>query len=74
MGIRRNYRNLTDVEHDRFVQALLHVKANSIVNQFAKLHATHFSHGIHRSSHFLPWHREFVVRFERELQKFTSTS
>jgi tyrosinase len=68
MGIRKNYRSLSNVERDRFVQALQHVKSNGIVDQFATLHATHFSHGIHRSSHFLPWHRELLRRFENALR------
>ena len=70
MGVRKNYRNLTDVERDRFVRALYRVKSTGVVDQFANEHASHFNHGIHRSSHFLPWHREFLLRFERELQKF----
>ena len=70
MGIRKNYRNLTDVERDLFVQALFHVKSNGIIDEFARIHAKHFNMGIHRSSHFLPWHREMLLRFERELQKF----
>ena len=69
MGVRKNYRNLTDVERDRFVQALFHVKLTGLVDQFANMHATHFFHTIHRSSHFLPWHREFLLRFERALQE-----
>jgi hypothetical protein len=70
MGVRKNYRKLTDVERDRFVQALFHVKSTGLVDQFANMHATHFFHNIHRSSHFLPWHREFLLRFERALQEF----
>lgn len=31
--------------------------------------ATHFGHSIHRSSHFLPWHREMLQRFEDELRR-----
>ena len=49
MGVRKTYRNLTDVERDRFVQALLQLKANGIVDQFAELHRRHFFMGIHRS-------------------------
>lgn len=70
MGVRKNYRNLTDPERDRFVQALFHVKSTGLVDQFAEIHTRHFFHIIHRSSHFLPWHREMLLRFERELQKF----
>ena len=70
MGIRKNYRNLTDVERDRFVQGLNHVKSSGLVDQFAEIHRRHFFMNIHRSSHFLPWHREMLLRFERELQRF----
>jgi tyrosinase len=68
MGVRKNYRNLTAAERDRFVQALHHVKSTGLVDQFANMHATHFFMNIHQSSHFLPWHREFLLRFERALQ------
>jgi len=68
MATRKNWRSLTSIERDRLVAGLHHVKSNGIVDQFARIHSAHFSHGIHRSSHFLPWHREFVLRFERELQ------
>ena len=70
MSVRKNYRSLTDVERDRFVQALYHVKSTGVVDQFAEIHHMHFGMGIHRSSHFLPWHREMILRFERELQSF----
>ncbi len=68
MGIRKNFSNLTDEERELFVQALYHVKSTGLVDEFAEMHARHFSHGIHRSSHFLPWHREFLIRFEQALQ------
>jgi tyrosinase len=70
MGVRKTYRNLTDAERDRFVQALYHVKSTGLVDQFAQMHAGHFFMNIHRSSHFLPWHREMLRRFERRLQQF----
>lgn len=69
MGVRKNYRDLTATERTRFVEALHHVKFWGIVDQLATMHSEHFSHGIHRSSHFLPWHRELLVRFEAELKK-----
>src|SRR5215208_3835236 len=68
MGIRKDYRDLTDVERDRFVQALDHAKSTGLVDRFAQMHAGHFFMNIHRSSHFLPWHREMLRRFERRLQ------
>ena len=69
MGLRKTYRSLTDVERERFVQALFQLKANGTVDRFAQMHASHFFMGIHRSSHFLPWHREMLLRFERRLQQ-----
>ena len=69
MGLRKNYRQLTASERTRFVEALHHVKFWGVVQRFADEHGSHFDHGIHRSSHFLPWHREFLFRFELELKK-----
>ena len=68
MGTRKNYRSLTDGERDRLVRALFQLKSRGIVDQFARLHSDQFSNGIHRTSHFLPWHREFILRFENELR------
>ncbi|HEU5170951.1 MAG TPA: tyrosinase family protein [Gemmatimonadales bacterium] len=70
MRCRKNYRDLTLVERDRLVQALHHVKALGIVDQYAAEHETHFDHGIHSSSHFLPWHRDFIRRFEDALRTY----
>lgn len=73
MFIRKNYRDLSDLERQNFVQAVLKVKEEGLVDEFADIHASHFQHGIHRSSHFLPWHREFILRFERALQRHVPT-
>jgi hypothetical protein len=70
MDIRKNYRNLTAAERALFVQALYHLKQTGFVDQFAELHLRRFDENIHGSSHFLPWHREMLLRFERELQTF----
>jgi tyrosinase len=67
--VRKNYRSLTKVERERFVAALKHVKSNGTVGEFADLHEVHFDHGLHGGSHFLPWHREMLRRFERALQQ-----
>src|SRR5215207_8928720 len=70
MGIRKDYRDLTTDERDRFVRALKHVKSTGLIDRFAQMHAGHFFMNIHRSSHFLPWHREMLRRFEIRLQQF----
>ncbi|MET8179629.1 tyrosinase family protein [Streptomyces sp. NPDC005336] len=69
MRCRRDYRDLTPAEKTRFIAALHHVKSRGVVDAFADLHEVHFSHG-HRNSSFLPWHREFIRRFEAELQTY----
>lgn len=70
MPCRKNYRDLTIEERNRFALALHHVKSTGVVDDFANLHAMHFGHIIHRSSHFLPWHREFLRRFEDALRTY----
>jgi hypothetical protein len=69
MRCRRDYRDLTPAEKTRFIAALYHVKAGGVVDAFADEHNIHFSHG-HSNSSFLPWHREFIRRFEAELQTY----
>ncbi|MFD0857140.1 tyrosinase family protein [Actinomadura adrarensis] len=68
MGIRKNYNSLTSEERSRFVQGLHRLKDEGVVDDFARMHARHAQMGIHKSSHFLPWHREFIYRFEKKLQ------
>ena len=68
MGIRKDCRTLTPEERSVFLQGLVQLNADGIVEQFADFHGEHFGMGIHTSSHFLPWHREFILRFEAALQ------
>ncbi len=70
MRCRKNYRDLTDVERNRFVQALYHLKSTGVVDQLANEHATFFHQGIHGTSFFLPWHRDFLRRFEDALRTY----
>jgi tyrosinase len=69
MAVRKNFRRLSEEERERFVRALYHVKETGLVDRFARMHETHFNHGIHRTSHFLPWHREMLLRFEAALRQ-----
>jgi hypothetical protein len=70
MNCRKNYRDLTPAERDRFVQALYHVKAAGVVEQYASEHSMSFHMGIHGTSHFLPWHRDLLRRFEDALRTY----
>lgn len=69
MRCRRDYRDLTAAEKSRFIAALYDAKTRGVIDDFANEHDTHFDHG-HFTSSFLPWHREFLRRFEAELQVY----
>ncbi len=69
MACRKDHRALSTQERDRLVAGLHHLKGTGVVDAFADQHATLFG-PIHGGSNFLPWHREFVRRFEDELRAF----
>jgi hypothetical protein len=77
MGLlRKNYNFMSDDQKQRFVRAfktLGQSGVEGVVGQFAAIHNTNFWLGIHGTSHFLPWHREMLYRFEQELQKVDSS-
>lgn len=76
---RKNVKNLTMVERSAFVDALLKMKKStsqfdSSINAydyFVDLHVKAFADhsGAHMAPGFLPWHREFLRRFEAELRR-----
>jgi len=82
MGVRKDQATLTKAERQRFVDALLALKANGVYDKFVKEHRTAMpptgSGGMamkkmaHRNPWFLPWHRDFLRRLELELQKIDS--
>lgn len=69
--VRKNANTLSDDERDRFLQAVARLNmtlGNYVTHQ--DIHALAVSIGglAHGSEAFLPWHRAFIVRLERELQ------
>ena len=83
MGVRKNAANLTEQERDRFVNATKGLKNTiqpgstiSIYDQFVAMHLGVYQRrnvpggvdGGHRNAAFLPWHREYLRRFEMALQ------
>lgn len=70
MGVRKNVRTLDADERRRFVDAMLQLKANGRYDQYVALHKVQFDGGgpAHQGPAFLPWHREYLARFEQELQ------
>lgn len=72
MGVRKNQATLAAEEKARFVAAVLQLKAEGIYDRYVAMHrdAMNLPRMVaHRSPVFLPWHREFIRRFELELQR-----
>jgi tyrosinase len=72
MGIRKNQASLTPSERAAFVAAVKALKANGVYDSFVAQHRAAFlaspNDPAHNGPAFLPWHREFLRRFERALQ------
>jgi len=75
--VRKNVLHLTDMEKRDFVRTVLMLKENGIYDRYIAWHGAagkfHTPPGsdrnaAHMSSSFLPWHREYLLRFERDLQ------
>ncbi|WP_328312203.1 tyrosinase family protein [Streptomyces sp. NBC_00442] len=73
---RKNQRNLTSAERRAFVNAVLELKRRGEYDEFVRTHidfyVTDGDRGLrvaHMAPSFLPWHRRFLLEFERALQK-----
>ncbi len=77
MGIRKNQSSLTLSEKSAFVAAVKALKANGIYDIFVAQHRAAFLAGPNDPAHagpaFLPWHREYLRRFERALQEIDAS-
>jgi tyrosinase len=75
--VRKNANDLTDSEKYKFLHALAEWKAiPGRAEEYAKVHGDAAALGIHsyggKVTNFLPWHRAFILAFERELQAIDS--
>ncbi|MEH1130322.1 tyrosinase family protein [Micromonospora sp. CPCC 206061] len=78
MGVRKNARNLTSTEKAAFVSAVKQLKAQTTGRNYDWYVTTHINYfasvgGIryaHQSPSFLPWHRQYLIEFERALQVY----
>jgi hypothetical protein len=72
VGVRKNQATLSAAEKAAFVAAVKALKANGQYDVFVQQHRTAFMSGASDPAHggpaFLPWHREYLRRFERALQ------
>ena len=87
MNLRKNIRSLTEIEIETFTDALVELKRKGIYDKFVHWHHhvmnpsiwpwepndPNYRNGAHRGPSFLPWHREFLVQLETELQKIDSS-
>ncbi|MGH7491870.1 MAG: tyrosinase family protein [bacterium] len=72
MGLRKNQAQLTAEEKARFVSAVRQLKTNGDYDRFVAWHRDAMNAPTmlaHRTAAFLPWHREFIHRFELALQE-----
>jgi tyrosinase len=84
MGIRKDLTTLSSDEKQQFVVAVLELKHRGIYDRYVEMHDNAMNKPVttspeiphpgirnaaHRGPAFLPWHREFLRRFEQELQK-----
>ncbi|MEN8654573.1 tyrosinase family protein [Streptomyces sp. 21So2-11] len=75
MHTRKNQRNLTSAEKKRLVNALLKLKRSGRYDDFVSMHGHYYvSDGEdgprvgHMTPSFFPWHRKFLLEFERALR------
>ncbi|MFR9798450.1 tyrosinase MelC2 [Streptomyces sp. MS06] len=75
MTVRKNQATLTPGERRRFVAAVLELKRSGRYDAFVTTHnafvmadTDYGERTGHRSPSFLPWHRRFLLEFERALQ------
>ncbi|MDX3845233.1 tyrosinase MelC2 [Streptomyces europaeiscabiei] len=80
MTIRKNQATLTADEKRRFVDALIALKRSGRYDEFVTTHNAFILGDTdngertgHRSPSFLPWHRRFLLEFERALQSVDPT-
>ncbi|MEU6981701.1 MULTISPECIES: tyrosinase family protein [unclassified Streptomyces] len=73
---RKNQRDLTSAERKRFVSAVLELKRTGTYDDFVRTHIDYYvadGEGKRREAHmcpsFLPWHRKFLLEFERALRR-----
>jgi tyrosinase len=72
MACRKNLTRLTLAERQAYVNAVLQLRANGGYDTYVTQHQGAISHG-HFGPAFLPWHREYLRRFERDLQAIDSS-
>ncbi|MFJ3161859.1 tyrosinase family protein [Streptomyces kanasensis] len=73
---RKNQRDLSAAERRRFVAAVLELKRAGRYDDFVRTHIAYYGadgesglRTAHMAPSFLPWHRQYLLEFERALQE-----
>lgn len=74
MRERNNIIQLSDPKKSELIKAILNIKASGKYNQYVLRHAQAPMKYIHRCPAFLPWHRQFLLDFENDLQEASGNS
>lgn len=72
MGCRKNLNKLTPAERTAFVNAFIQLMDDGTTDKYSQIHSGAGVHG-HGGPAFVAWHREFVRRFELDLQAVDSS-
>lgn len=67
MGCRKNVKRLTVAERQAFTNAVNQLRADGTFDAYVDQHQGAHGHG-HNGPAFFPWHREYLRRFEQDLQ------
>jgi len=75
MGVRRNQNRLTSAERSAFVKAVIALKKRGDYDDLVLVHGQRMTSdwdsgqpAAHLGPSFLPWHREYLLKFEQGLQ------
>ncbi|MCS0638973.1 tyrosinase family protein [Streptomyces sp. LP05-1] len=78
--VRKNQRDLTPAERRKFVGAVLELKRAGRYDDFVRTHIEYYSADgdgelrvAHMAPSFFPWHRQFLLDFERALRRVDPT-